>query len=79
MGKKARRIMTEDEEEQYGEYVKMGEEYNPQPYDRFPHVRYECECGRSAVAVGNEVETIICDACGLAMDWKEDLHHPWDG
>lgn len=51
-------------------------DYEPHAYHEYPHARYRCPCGASAVAIGWEVETLVCDECGSLMEWVEDLHHP---
>lgn len=54
----------------------MTDNYDPGNYDRFPHDRYRCQCGESAIAIGWEVEAIICDHCESVMVWEETLHDP---
>lgn len=52
-------------------------DYDPEPYERFPHVLYQCPgCGRRSVAIGWEVEALVCGDCNEQMEHHIELHHP---
>lgn len=50
--------------------------YEPDVYENYPHTRYRCPCGTSSIAIGYEVEGLVCNNCGSMMNWDENLHMP---
>jgi len=51
-------------------------DYTAEAYRGYPHSRYRCPCGQSAIAIGWEVETLVCDECGSLMEWDGDVYIP---
>lgn len=54
----------------------MSEDYEPTTHFAYPHTRYRCPCGQTAIAIGWEVQTLVCGECGSLMNWDEELHDP---
>lgn len=51
-------------------------EYEPAAYSSYPHTRYRCQCGQTAIAIGWEVETLICGECDSLMEFDGELYRP---
>ncbi|ADJ14489.1 hypothetical protein [Halalkalicoccus jeotgali] len=51
-------------------------DYDPGPFERFPHIQYRCQCGASTIVIGWEIEAVVCDRCSEFMEHGTDLYHP---